>query len=722
MKTKLAACLVVCCMILNAAALANTYYLSPSGNDSNSGLSVSQAWKTIQHLNTIDLQPGDSVLFQAGAFFTGNIYLDQSDAGTAAQPVYIGAYGAGKAIIDAGNGIGIQAYNCAGFHFSRLQINGSGVSTSTGAGIDFFMDLLFDLPFLKIDSCDVTGFRGYGIRIGCWDTNNGYTDVTVSHVKSFSNGSGGMISYGFNDVINHKNFHVSYSSFYDNKGRLDVTNTNTGNGIVLSAIDNAVIEYCEAYNNGENNTNPSGGPVGMWFYLVRNGVIQFCESHHNRTATIDGGGFDIDGGSQNCIIQYCYSHDNDGAGYLLAEYGAGVAYTGNVIRYNITQNDARRGSSGAIAFWGVDNSHRVQQTQVYNNTVYVNDVDVVSGIPAAVKLMGNSFAGVKLANNIFYTTGNAVMLRADMNVDSNMLHFIANDYYATNGQPVFLWAGNTYNGLAQWKSATVTQERRGLQHYGVSIDPLLGAPGAGGTVGLAQLQQMPSVLAGYKLQQGSVIPDAGINISAAFGSGIGSRDFFANVPLQNASQEIGAHECHDCFLLLPENVVSIAAKRVNNFVSVSWQVTDPASVQAYILEHSDGGPFTEVRSVQANAQRRYSVDDILLGESKKYYRVLVVQKNGRRYYSKIVVLADVQEKVFDVVPVSASQGMKFMISSEQSQRVEFYFFNASGQLLAKEGRMLAEGISYQSFYIKDSRFMKAVTSSGKAKTVLLPVQ
>ena len=99
MKTTMAGCLLLLCMLWNVAALANTYYLSPSGSDSNSGLSPSQAWKTIAHLNTIDLQPGDSVLFQSAAVFTGNIYFGPSDGGTPAQPVFIGSYGPGKAII-----------------------------------------------------------------------------------------------------------------------------------------------------------------------------------------------------------------------------------------------------------------------------------------------------------------------------------------------------------------------------------------------------------------------------------------------------------------------------------------------------------------------------------------------------------------------------------------------------------------------------------------------
>ena len=41
-----------------------TYYVSPSGNDSASGLSVKDAWKTIDKINTVTFQPGDKIRYR----------------------------------------------------------------------------------------------------------------------------------------------------------------------------------------------------------------------------------------------------------------------------------------------------------------------------------------------------------------------------------------------------------------------------------------------------------------------------------------------------------------------------------------------------------------------------------------------------------------------------------------------------------------------------------
>src|SRR5688572_21626801 len=237
MKTILITSLMCCCLYYTG--IAANYYLSPSGDDNNTGISPVTAWKTIQKLNTVQLHPGDSVLFEGGSIFTGTILLEADDSGTPTQPVFIGSYGAGRALIQAGDDFGIKAYNCAGVHISGLNIEGSGLPANTGDGIEFYMDQSSDLHYVRIENVDVSGFRDYGIQVGAWSTSNGFTDVQVRYVNSFNNGSGGMMTFGYNTLFNHKNIYVGNSVFHDNKGRLDITNTNTGSGLILSGVEGA---------------------------------------------------------------------------------------------------------------------------------------------------------------------------------------------------------------------------------------------------------------------------------------------------------------------------------------------------------------------------------------------------------------------------------------------------------------------------------------------------
>ena len=63
-----------------AAAQQKTYFVSPDGNDSATGLSVAQAWKTIDKVNSVVFQPGDKILFESGKTFCGQLMPKGSGA------------------------------------------------------------------------------------------------------------------------------------------------------------------------------------------------------------------------------------------------------------------------------------------------------------------------------------------------------------------------------------------------------------------------------------------------------------------------------------------------------------------------------------------------------------------------------------------------------------------------------------------------------------------
>src|ERR1043165_3329874 len=95
-----------------------TYYISPNGNDNNSGTSMSSPWQSISKLNSMNLAPGTIVLFEGGKNFSGSIYLDSNDANDTSNVVTISSYGTGKATIQSGSGYGLTAYNTKGFGLS----------------------------------------------------------------------------------------------------------------------------------------------------------------------------------------------------------------------------------------------------------------------------------------------------------------------------------------------------------------------------------------------------------------------------------------------------------------------------------------------------------------------------------------------------------------------------------------------------------------------------
>ncbi|MGI8715075.1 MAG: right-handed parallel beta-helix repeat-containing protein [Solirubrobacteraceae bacterium] len=87
------------------APTGQTYYVSPTGSDSNSGTSPANAWRTVEQADRANLKPGDAILFQGGASFGDDALMPGwgvSASGTSTAPITFGSYGQGQATITQG--------------------------------------------------------------------------------------------------------------------------------------------------------------------------------------------------------------------------------------------------------------------------------------------------------------------------------------------------------------------------------------------------------------------------------------------------------------------------------------------------------------------------------------------------------------------------------------------------------------------------------------------
>ena len=82
----------------------HAYYLdSGTGDDSNSGRSPSSAWRTIGKINSIALEPGDTVYFRRGQIWRET--LEPHNGGAFGRPVTFTAYGNGAAPVISGSDV-----------------------------------------------------------------------------------------------------------------------------------------------------------------------------------------------------------------------------------------------------------------------------------------------------------------------------------------------------------------------------------------------------------------------------------------------------------------------------------------------------------------------------------------------------------------------------------------------------------------------------------------
>jgi len=517
------------------------YYISPSGSDSSAGTSPDSAWQTIEKVNSFTFKAGDHIFFEGGKTFKGSLRFDADESGTKANPLSVGSYGKGRATISSGKENGLYLYNCGGFIVRDLILVGAGRTVAGDfSGIYLFTDLVGVKPeYVRINDVEVSGYREKGICIaGSPKSDSGFRDVSVSNADVHDNGNHGISSLGSQppgDWV-HKQIHIGNCKVYDNAG-ISGKRGHSGNGIMLSSVDGAVIEYCEVYHNGWLSDDPNGGgPIGVWAWDSSNVVIQYCEAYNNKTGNkADGGGFDLDGGCMNCIMQYNYSHDNDGAGYGIYQYNGARPFKNNVVRYNISENDGQNNHHSGINFWSTSSAGGIWNTEIYNNTIYISEDTKGSGIADLPDSETNHVHNTKVYNNIFVTTPGKKVV--DIPNPSGEWSFKGNCYWSGGDDIRISWGGETYTSLNAWRTAT-GQEKFGDADVGFKAEPKLKNVGGGGTVGNPQLL---STLDAYRLEGSSPLIDAGIDLRAE-GIDPGKHDYYGTSIPVGGKFDIGAHE------------------------------------------------------------------------------------------------------------------------------------------------------------------------------------
>ena len=529
-------------------------------------------------LNTFDFNPGDNIFLKGGMTFTGGLYFDPLDAGTAANPITLTSTGSQRATIAAGTGgFGVYAFNNGGITIDGVNFTGAGKTQNIDQnGLNFFNDTTTRFDGVTFRNLDISGFGGFkngttnlqggtGIVIG--GNTHGYDGLLIDNVALHDNRNAGLITYGVGNTTNNpanltnRNITVRNSTAYNNTGASGVQR-NSGSGLVLGSTDGGLMERNTAYNNGTLNT-AAEGPVGIWTFDSNNVTIQHNESYNNKTQGGDGGGFDLDQNVTNSVLQYNYSHGNDGAGILVFSGDGTTGTKNNTVRYNISENDGRRSSSTAAS--GITIGNKVTGLDVYGNTVYISGQGGANSV-AAIEFIafGSRPTDVTVANNIFMSGDGTRLLLKPSNATTS-LKLLNNDYFS-EGTFRIRWNGADYTSLQAWLNVATGQERFDKDADGtaeiiaLNVDPMLVDPGNGGTLNDPQMLEM---LRAYMLQDNSPLIDAGLDLPALLNISVGDQDFFGNAIPTGSALDVGAHEVPEptTALLLGVSLLPLVVRR-----------------------------------------------------------------------------------------------------------------------------------------------------------------
>lgn len=559
-----------------------TYYISPTGNNNAAGTSQSTAWQSISKLNTINLMPGTIVLFEGGKVFQGSIVLDASDGNDISSPLLISSYGVGKATIQSGAAIGINAYNTKGLQIANLIIEGSGMSTNTTHGIILSTNIGGDIKLgnIKITNVEIRNYGLVGLCIYSSLGNTGFKDVLIDQVHIHHVRENGLLISGYtapNHIgWSHENIIIRNTEVDNVPGYAD-PNVHRGSGIIMAQVDNGVIEKSVAHHNGSANIH-CGGPGGIWVYDCNNITIQHCESYSNSSGTgCDGLGFDLDGGVVNSIMQYNYSHDNDGAGYLLGQYDNARPWKNNIVRYNISENDGRTNAGGITLFKG--NNTTMNGCKIYNNTVYISPSPANNAVGAFTFVNWHTgITGIEVYNNIFQTSGDASLVDIPTGYDA---YFAGNLYWSSTTNFKIQYHGVTYNNLGAWRSVS-SNEKVGTLQTGLTADPLLTSVGNGGIVWPSPTYS----LSAYMTPAISPANNSALDLNSLFAINSGTIDFYNSAIITSNVHSIGAYENPSTLVtaIKDENSTLQKISYYPNPVNMGGEIYFSGGEAPYILE------------------------------------------------------------------------------------------------------------------------------------------
>lgn len=550
----------------STALFSQNYYVSTTGSDSNNGLSIANAWSTIQHaVNNIG--PGATVNILGGEY---NERVEIFVSGTAANPIVIKNFDGNPAILD-----------------------GTGATAPWDA-----MLAIFDQDFITIEGLVIRNnikndAQGILIEGDCQNITIRNNEIyNINYANAVNNSpcpnlnSQPLIVYGTSNnaitdlVIENNIIHdcnVGCSEGLAVNGYVDRFTVNRNKVYNINNIGIDII--------GGEGTGPTGNDFARGGFVTNNEVYN-CKSPYATAAGI------YSDGASDIFIENNLVYDNQWGIEVGCE---NVGFTSFLI--TVQNNFIYNNEDAGLSIGGFDypaNSGKVSSSSIVNNTLYNNDTNIggLSGTTGDINLSYTEFTTI--TNNIVLSNNQTNLILYEDNVSSTGLNMDYNMYYLLSdpSNPEWEYQGVIYTDLAAYQAGS------GLEANSFYIDP--------------QLQNLST----FDLHLSSTSPaiDAGFNnfFNGSLDIDGDARILFGTIDI-GADEYTGVVSANDVNFNVSPICLEVLYDPTPTLVTLDGNFTD-ATID--ILDVNMNSIFTVPQS-----NGPYTIDTTLLGNGTHFVRI-----------------------------------------------------------------------------------------------------
>jgi hypothetical protein len=180
---------------------------------------------------------------------------------------------------------------------------------------------------------------------------------------------------------------------------------------------------------------------------------------------------------------------------------------------------------------------------------------------------------------------------------------------------------------------------------------------------------------------------------------------------------------------LPVKLISFTAAKIKSDVQLNWIGASTDEHEYFVLEKSfDGRYFSEVANVQAKGigEFTYNYND-KAGAEKTFYRLKLVDANGRSNYSQMVFVQNVTkfELIQSIYPNPAKNSLNTQLLSSKQDNAVLQLTDLSGRLVMNKQFSLAPGINNCALALeklKAGMYVLKISANGTIETRPIVIQ